>query len=240
MALRSPAAHVWYRQLRPALPRGRRAAGLLAALTGLMLAGWLAGEVIRSWHATDLQVVRDVAAQRSPTETAIAHVLSRLGSSLLIGPLALACCIALYRKAGPAGALYVAASTAGAVVIFNVDKLLVGRPRPPVAHLEAAMHSSFPSGHATLSAAFYVALVTVVASRWESRPRAVGLLTAAVLLVAGIAASRVYLGVHYPTDVAAGVLLGGAWSAAVAISLRITRRPARYSVRHDVAAVTRG
>ena len=219
MALRSPAAHVWYRQLRPALPRGRRAAGLLAALAGLMLAGWIVGELIRSLHAADLEVVRDIAARRSPAETTIAHVLSRLGSSLLIGPLALACCIALYRKLGPASGLYVAVATAGAVVIFNVDKLLVGRPRPPVAHLEAATHSSFPSGHATLSAAFYVALATVVASRWGPRPRAVGLMTTAVLLVAAIASSRVYLGVHYPTDVAAGVLLGGAWAAAVAASL---------------------
>jgi undecaprenyl-diphosphatase len=240
MTPRSPAAPVWYRQLRPALPRGRRAAGLLAALIGLMLVGWIAGELMRSLHATDLQVVRDVASQRTPAETAIAHVLSRLGSSLLIGPLALAGCIALYRKAGPASALYLAASTAGAVVIFNVDKLLVSRPRPPVVHLEAAAHSSFPSGHATLSAAFYVALVTVLASRWRSRPRAVAVLTVTVLLVAAIAASRVYLGVHYPTDVAAGGLLGGAWATAVAISLRIARRAGRYPVRHDVAAVTRG
>jgi membrane-associated phospholipid phosphatase len=80
----------------------------------------------------------------------------------------------------------------------------------------------------------------VLASRWGSRPRVAGGLLAAVLLVAGIAASRVYLGVHYPTDVAAGVLLGGAWTAAVAGSLRIARPGARYPVRHDVAAVTRG
>lgn len=217
--MRSPTAPARSRPPTPALPRGRRAAGLVAALTVLVLAGWGIGELVRSLDAADLEAVRDVAAQRTPAETTVAHVLSRLGSSLVIGPLAVVCCAALYRLAGPARALYLAVSTAGAVVIFNVDKLLTGRPRPPVAHLEAATHSSFPSGHATTSAAFYLALVIVVASIGGARLRVAVTAAAAVLLVIGIAASRVYLGVHYPTDVAAGLVLGTAWTLATAASL---------------------
>jgi undecaprenyl-diphosphatase len=204
------------RRLTSALPDGRRAVLLVAVLAGLILAGWGAGELIGSLHTADLTAVRDVAGDRTPAATAIAHVLSRLGSSLIIVPVALVCCAVLYRLAGPASALFLAVSTAGATVIFNLDKLLVGRPRPPVRHLEVVAHSSFPSGHATLSAAFYLALVIAFASLSRSRARAAAGLAVAVVLVAGISASRVYLGVHYPSDVAAGVLLATAWTAAVA------------------------
>ena len=222
MALGSPAAHAWRHRLTLARPRGRRAALLVAVLVGLILVGWGAGELIRSLHAADLRAVRDVATHRGPVDTAIARVLSRVGSSLVIGPLVLVGCAVAYRVAGAAPAAFIAVSTAGAVAIFNLDKLLVARPRPPVDHLEAASHSSFPSGHATLSAAFYVALVIVFASRSRARARTAAVLSAAVLLVAGIAASRVYLGVHYPTDVGAGLLLGAAWTVVAARSFRIS------------------
>ena len=82
-------------------------------------------------------------------------------------------------------------------------------PRPPLHHLQAASNWSFPSGHATTSSAFYLALALVLpAATLRSRLLAV---TAATVLVAGIAFSRVYLAVHYPTDVAGGIVLGTTW-----------------------------
>jgi membrane-associated phospholipid phosphatase len=212
------------RALGHALPDARAAARLAAVLIALMLAGWGAGELSQSLHAGDLATVRDVAAQRTGAETTIAHVLSRLGTGLLIGPLAVACCVVLYRSVGPGAALYVALTTAGAVAIFNVDKLLVARPRPPVEHLEAAAHFSFPSGHATTSAAFYLALAIAVMSLRPSPTWRGAALATGGLLILGIAASRVYLGVHYPTDVAGGVLLGAAWTASVTATCARRRR----------------
>jgi undecaprenyl-diphosphatase len=83
--------------------------------------------------------------------------------------------------------------------------------------------SSFPSGHATQASAFWFALVLVSPSVGASRA-VTGLAAAlALLLVAAVAASRVYLGVHYPADVVAGVLLGTSWAAFVSRCLRERR-----------------
>jgi undecaprenyl-diphosphatase len=79
--------------------------------------------------------------------------------------------------------------------------------------------SSFPSGHATQSTAFLVAFVALVCSGGSGRWRAAATLVAA-MLVCAVGTSRVYLGVHYPTDVAAGIILGGAWAAGVTRWLR--------------------
>lgn len=206
---------------------GSRAGALAGALIALLLAGWGAGEVISSsLQSADLHVVRELVGQRTSLATAIAHALSRVGRGSVIVPLAVLCCLAIYRI-DRRGAGVVGLSTIGAAVIFNLDKLLVGRPRPPVGHLEAGVHSSFPSGHATLSAALYVALLIVFLSGRRRGGRALAAAVATALIVAAIATARVYLGVHYPTDVVAGVALGAAWAIVVAVVLRPRRDAAR-------------
>ena len=139
--------------------------------------------------------------------------------ALPISLLAVVCCAALYRGAHRA-ALLVALSGPGAIVLFNVEKLIVGRPRPPIEQLVSAPYSSFPSGHATLAAAFYAALLIVFLARRPPLAAAIGAVTAIALLVAGVSLSRVYLGVHYPSDVTGGVLLGVSWTFLVALSMR--------------------
>ena len=113
-----------------------------------------------------------------------------------------------------------ALSLAGAMLISDVVKLLVSRPRPPVEHLQTVTGSSFPSGHATQASAFWFSLV--LALRGGGGRAAVTRVAAglALLLVLAVALSRVYLGVHYPGDVLAGVLLGTSWAVFVARCLR--------------------
>ncbi|MEO6859518.1 MAG: phosphatase PAP2 family protein [Solirubrobacteraceae bacterium] len=194
-------------------------------MIALVLGGWGAGELSRSaLQGADLEVVRDIAARRTVLLTGVGHVLSLAGSVFLLGPLAVVCCAALYRRGRPRSAILIALSSGGAALMFNVEKLIVARPRPPVDHLVAAAHSSFPSGHATVSAALYLSLVIVFLARGPHSAAALAPVMATVLLVAGIALSRVYLGVHYPTDVAGGALFGATWTLLVASLLRAPER----------------
>jgi membrane-associated phospholipid phosphatase len=187
----------------------------------LLLAGWGAGEICRSLlQAADLRAVEGFAALRCEPLTWMASALSLGGSLLLIAPLGAFGCAALWRGGEFRAALLIALSTIGAMLIFSAEKLLVARPRPPVEQLVAAAHSSFPSGHAAVSAAFYLALLLIFLARRPRRALGVAGAAATTLLVVGIALSRVYLGVHYPTDVAAGMLLGGLWALLMALSLR--------------------
>jgi undecaprenyl-diphosphatase len=212
----------------------------MLAMVVLMLAGWGAGEISRAaLHEPDLDAVRDLAAQRTVLLTAIAHTFSFIGSALVIGPLALVSCAALYCRGRRRPAVVIALSSGGGALIVNVDKLILGRPRPPVDHLVAASHSSFPSGHATVSASLCLALLILFLARQPARTAAIAAVTATLLLVVAIALSRVYIGVHYPTDVVGGMLLGATWSLLVGLSPRDSQRQPRAAVDTGTTSANR-
>lgn len=109
---------------------------------------------------------------------------------------------------------YLAGTTAGGAIIISVIKAVVNRPRPElVAHLVDVQTASFPSGHAMDSAFVYGSLVIAVAAHLGDRIRENLAIVAALLLVFAIGASRIILGVHWPTDVAAGWAIGLCWTA---------------------------
>jgi membrane-associated phospholipid phosphatase len=209
---------------------------ILRSLGGRLVLAWLLlaalgfglGELAR-WETqgADLRLVREIASERTGTLTAVAHGLSGLGLGYVITPLAVAACVALYRRGRRASALAVAASVLGAFALSSVDKLLVGRPRPPVAHLETVSTASFPSGHAIETTALLLALLIAFLLTRRPRVQASAAVILTIALSSGVALSRVYLGVHYPSDVLGGVLLGAAWSAVAAwLVLASGRKPA--------------
>lgn len=109
-------------------------------------------------------------------------------------------------------ALLLAACASG-LLLVDILKGVFGRERPPVAmHAVEAVNASFPSGHATLSAIVYLTLATLVAHFADRRRVAVYALGAGLALTLIVGASRVYLGVHWPTDVIAGWALGAGWA----------------------------
>lgn len=111
------------------------------------------------------------------------------------------------------GALLLLGATLGGTAISEGLKVGFARPRPDlVAHVVETTSMSFPSGHAMLSAVTYLTLGALIA-RTQQRGALRGyVLGAAILLTLIIGASRVYLGVHWPTDVLAGWCLGAAWA----------------------------
>ena len=115
------------------------------------------------------------------------------------------------RRLGSAGLL--AASVIGGTVLSNLLKMVFARPRPDlVAHAVEVSSLSFPSGHAMLSAITYLTLGALLARSEERPARRAYILGVAVLLTLAIGVSRIYLGVHYPTDVLAGWAVGAAWA----------------------------
>lgn len=111
-------------------------------------------------------------------------------------------------------ALVLVLASGGGLALSQGLKLLYGRERPPMSlHAVEVVNASFPSGHAMLSAAIFLTLGALMARFTPmKRFKALALATAVVLTVL-IGLSRVYLGVHWPTDVLAGWCIGSAWAA---------------------------
>lgn len=122
-------------------------------------------------------------------------------------------------------ALFTAIAVPGGMLISIVLKIGYGRPRPDlVSHETLVYTASFPSGHAMMSAVTYLtlaALLSRVQPRWRLKAY---LLSMAILLTLLAGTSRVYLGVHWPTDVLAGWTAGAAWASLCWLVVRWMQR----------------
>jgi undecaprenyl-diphosphatase len=115
-------------------------------------------------------------------------------------------------------AAFVFAATAGGMALGGLLKLAYARPRPTlVPHLVDVTSTSFPSGHATDSALVYLTLAALLARNVPERVLRIYLIGIAILLTLLIGSSRVYLGVHWPSDVVAGWTIGAAWALACSL-----------------------
>ena len=115
------------------------------------------------------------------------------------------------RKA--ALALYIASAVLSGLAVSTLLKLDYLRPRPElVAHLVEVHSASFPSGHAMNSAITYLTLGSLLAGTESNRPVRLYVMSVAIFLTVAIGISRVYLGVHWPSDVLVGWSLGGVWA----------------------------
>jgi undecaprenyl-diphosphatase len=129
-------------------------------------------------------------------------------------------------------ALFVLAATAGGIGLGGLLKLIYARPRPDlVPHLVDVTSSSFPSGHATDSAIVYLTLAALLARTVPERALRIYMLGVAILLTLLIGVSRVYLGVHWPSDVIGGWTIGAAWALACSLLHGRISGPAKGAAR---------
>lgn len=109
-------------------------------------------------------------------------------------------------------AIYLTAAVISGVVVSNALKIGFNRPRPFLDNTPEVFTASFPSGHATMSAVVFLTLGAILAAHEPRRSLRMLFIGAAIVLTLVVGLSRVYLGVHYPTDVIAGWCLGTAWA----------------------------
>jgi undecaprenyl-diphosphatase len=151
--------------------------------------------------------------------------LTALGgvAGLCLLTLAIAGYLLMCRKYRALG--FLAAATLGGLLLSTGLKDMFSRPRPTVVpHLSYVATSSFPSGHSMLSATVYLTLGFLLASLVAERLLKVYFVLAALLLTLLVGISRVYMGVHYPTDVLAGWCAGLTWALTCALMARWLRQ----------------
>jgi len=241
LASRRPA--IWFRERYPrvsawlagrvgASPRGFR---LSLAVVGGALALWLFGGLTQDVVANDEAALRDpgitswVIAHRVAWITEAMRAITWVGSVVVLIPLVVGVGVVFLvrsRTARPLVELVVALGAS--IVTYNVVRALVDRTRPPVQDwLVHASGSSFPSGHSADATAVFGMLLVILIAPSRSAPRLLGGM-ALILVPLVVAASRVYLGVHWFTDVLAGVALGWAIVALIGAASLWLQPPKRF------------
>jgi undecaprenyl-diphosphatase len=216
----------------------------LAALVGVLAIGVLAllAKVVMEGvtQGFDENVLRGLEASRSPLFNEIMLEISTIGSGvpLILMVFVAALLLWLTRHRWSAGLLVV--GSLGGTIINRVLKMSFDRERPSVVEaVEVVRSLYFPSGHATSSFIVYGTLAYILTqiSKQHSVRMAIWIIAAGMIVLVGF--SRMYLGVHYPTDVAGGFLVGLAWVMIVAsvmnaIRFLSSRRPETRAEEQDL------
>ncbi|HEX5161199.1 MAG TPA: phosphatase PAP2 family protein [Steroidobacteraceae bacterium] len=143
----------------------------------------------------------------------VARDITSLGGTAVLVLLTVAALGYLLLVRKWSAAIFVAVSIVGGTLISTALKHIFDRPRPDVVpHAVEVTSASFPSGHAMLAMTTFLTLGAVLAEVQPTRSSRVYLISWAVLLALLVGTSRVYLGVHWPTDVLAGWCVGSAWA----------------------------
>lgn len=168
----------------------------------------------------------DPAVPRGPWWLAVsAEEVTSLGGVTVLALVTLVVCGFLLLARRYWTLLLVLVATVGGAGLNTLLKQLFSRPRPSVVpHLTEVMTQSFPSGHAMLSATVYLTLGGLLAQLAERRRLKAYILGVALLLPFMVGLTRVYLGVHYPTDVVGGWVAGLAWALLTVVLARALRR----------------
>jgi undecaprenyl-diphosphatase len=187
-----------------------------------LLFAWLAEEMHEGETMRFDEHVRDVIhAHSTPALTSAMTFFSQVGSPSVMTVLSIVSFLILWRERWRRAAILLAITFAGAGLIDEVLKLSFRRARPDAYFNYPEPHSfSFPSGHAVFAFCFFGMLASLVTARHESAMVRVFVWGWATVLIALIGLSRIYLGVHYPTDVIGGYIAAFIWVAAVTIGDR--------------------
>lgn len=189
--------------------------GLVLAIGGTWAFGKVASEVREGeTQVFDDAVLHWLGAHQDPLLARIGLEITTLGNASTIFMVVAISGMFLWLTRHRYSAALLFATTASEVVINALLKSVFDRPRPQIFNWgDQVISSSFPSGHAMSAAAVYFTVAYLAARLQRRRWARMLTLAAALVVVLAIGASRMYLGVHYPSDVVAGIVMGLAWAA---------------------------
>jgi undecaprenyl-diphosphatase len=187
---------------------------------------WLATEVIGGDTLQfDMAARNAIHSLATPALTAAMIVASAIGESYVLLPLSAAIVFAFWRSGHRHPAILFTIAMTGGLLVDEALKLSFRRARPQPFFDYPLPHSySFPSGHALFSVVFFGTLAALISPGLRVKWKKALLWAAAALLAAVIGYSRIYLGVHYATDVIAGYAAALVWVLAVAIGSHVLRQ----------------
>lgn len=196
------------------------------SITSLVLFSWLADEILRKGTNRFDESVRSLIHQlSSPTFTRVMRFVTNLGDWQVILTGTLGLCLYLWYRRDGAHIVVVLISMAGAGMLDAMLKVIFHRPRPDPFFVAKPSTYSFPSGHALISLCFYGLLAGTFSSGLSKKWQRALMWSAAAFLIAIIGLSRVYLGVHWPSDVLAGYAAALIWMGAVrALALHLEEK----------------
>jgi membrane-associated phospholipid phosphatase len=192
-------------------------ASLALAVLALFLFAWLGSEVLQGdTQHFDTAIRTWVHRFASPGMTSAMKAISLLGYNILIVELLIAFAFFAWLRWRRA-AVWLAVAMAGSLALDMTLKYAYHRTRP-TAFFGVAPHSySFPSGHALCSFCFYGVMAGLLSARTKSLAWRLAIWIAATVLIIAIGLSRIYLGVHYPSDVIAGYLAAAVWVGTIIV-----------------------
>jgi undecaprenyl-diphosphatase len=205
-------------------------AGALVAVLGTVAFAALGDYVRRgATQAFDVAVLRWMGEHQSTALTNIAVHITYLGTGIVVMTIVGVAALFLWNTGHKHSARLLLAAVAGNILLNTVLKLFFQRPRPAVFLWQTTVgDSSFPSGHAMSATVCYGTVAYLVARLQKHHWARALTLGGAVLLILLICGTRMYLGVHYPSDVIAGIIVGLAWAgfcmATLEASLALARR----------------
>lgn len=183
-------------------------------------------------HGWDEAVLRGLRDPRDPSVgigpaamEGMMRDVTALGSGTLSGAICVALVGWLLLTGRPGAALVVALAVLGGWGLNEILKELYGRERPTIVpHLMGTSNESFPSGHTMISAVIYPTTAEVFGRLVRQRRLRFYLMGLAIFVALIVGFSRVYLGVHYPSDVLGGLCMGFAWALVCGIVVRLFQR----------------
>ena len=216
--------------------------GAVIAIAGTWAFAELAKLVSRGYtQPFDDAVLRWMQRHQTPWLESAMLEITMLGTWIVVLSIVSIAALFLWLTRHRYSAALLLVATAGGIGLNNILKVGFSRPRPHVFEWGTTVASwSFPSGHAMSATVVYMTVAYLAARLQKRHVARLATLAVAAVIVAAICFSRLYLGVHYPSDVLAGVIIGLSWAAFCMATLeaiqRFAKRNAKDVLKHEAPA----